>query len=520
MSMLESEPPILQLRGVSKRYPGVVALDGVDFDLRPGELHVVLGENGAGKSTLIKTIAGVTFPDEGEILFDGEPAQKLSVSQRKALGISVIHQELNLVAAMTIVQNIFLGNEFSLGPGVGDQFRVRDIAKMNAYCVALLKRLKIDLNPRDRISNLSVSQRQLIEIAKAVAFDARVVVMDEPTTSLGPDEKSRLFELIDDLKSKGISIIYVSHVLEDCVALGDRITILRDGRHIQTLQRGEATPDSLVPLITGRSFSERYPKIRSQPGRTILEVTSLSLGRTFRDVSFKLHEGEILGFAGLVGAGRTDLMRVIAGIEKPDSGVITIDGKRLKTGTVRSALQNGVAMLTEDRKLQGILPDLDVQTNLAITAINLREARRDQSLTRFGWVLSRANIRSLAAKYISTFNIRAFSPSQKIAHLSGGNQQKVLLVRAIAAQAKILILDEPTKGIDAGAKVEIYNLLAQLIKNGKSIIVVSSEMPEVLAICNRILVMNRGRIMAETSSDAATPEKIVSFAAMAVPAFT
>jgi ABC-type sugar transport system ATPase subunit len=286
------------------------------------------------------------------------------------------------------------------------------------------------------------------------------------------------------------------------------------------LQRGEATPDSLVPLITGRSFSERYPKIRSQPGRTILEVTSLSLGRTFRDVSFKLHEGEILGFAGLVGAGRTDLMRVIAGIEKPDSGVITIDGKRLKTGTVRSALQNGVAMLTEDRKLQGILPDLDVQTNLAITAINLREARRDQSLTRFGWVLSRANIRSLAAKYISTFNIRAFSPSQKIAHLSGGNQQKVLLVRAIAAQAKILILDEPTKGIDAGAKVEIYNLLAQLIKSGKSIIVVSSEMPEVLAICNRILVMNRGRIMAETSSDAATPEKIVSFAAMAVPAFT
>jgi ribose transport system ATP-binding protein len=515
--MSQSEPPILELKAISKRYPGVVALDKVDFDLRRGEVHVVLGENGAGKSTLIRTIAGVTFPDEGEILFDGAPAHELSVSRRKALGISVIYQELSLVPSMTIMQNIFLGNEFSIGPGVGEQFRVRDIAKMNAFCVALLKRLKIELSPRDRISNLSVSQRQLIEIAKAVAFDPGVVVMDEPTTSLGSAEKERLFELIDDLKRKGISIIYVSHVLEDCVALGDRITILRDGRHIKTLRRGEATPDSLIPLITGRSFSERYPRIRSQRGRATLEVKSLSLGKTFRDISFSLHEGEILGFAGLVGAGRTDLMRVIAGIDKPDSGVIAVDGKPLTKGTVRSALQHGVAMLTEDRKVQGILPNLDVQTNVTVTATNLRGARGDQSLTWLGSILKRASIGALAAEYISRFKIRALSPRQKIAQLSGGNQQKVLLVRAIAARAKILILDEPTKGIDAGAKVEIYDLLAQLVKTGKSIIVVSSEMPEVLAICSRILVMNRGRITAEMNSEAATPEKIVSYAALVVP---
>ena len=362
--MSHDKPPILQLKAISKRYPGVVALDQVDFDLQGGELHVVVGENGAGKSTLIKVIAGVTFPEEGEILFDGVPAQELSVSRRKALGISVIYQELSLIPAMTVMQNIFLGNEFSIGPGAGKQFRLRDIAKMTAFCAALLKRLKIDLSPEARISTLSVSQRQLIEIARAVAFDARVIVMDEPTTSLGPGEKARLFELIHDLKDRGISIIYVSHILEDCVALGDRITVLRDGRHIKTLQRGEATPDNLVPLITGRTFSERYPRIESQRGRSVLEVKDLSLGKAFRNISFDLHEGEILGFAGLVGAGRTDLMRAIAGIDRVESGTVTVFGRLLSGGTVRSALKRGIAMLTEDRKVQGILPNLDVQTNL------------------------------------------------------------------------------------------------------------------------------------------------------------
>jgi ribose transport system ATP-binding protein len=502
--------PVLSLKSVTKRYPGVIALDGVDFELRAGEVHVVLGENGAGKSTLIRAIAGATSVDEGEILLDSAPVQHLSVQKRRDLGIAVIYQELSLVPTMTVMQNLFLGKEFTLGPGLGQQFRFRDRRRMASFSGDLLQRLRIDVDPRDRVGSLPVSQRQLVEIARAVAFNARVIVMDEPTTSLGPDEKARLFAVISDLKAKGIAIIYVSHVLEDCVALGDRITILRDGRYIDTLPRGAAEPADLVPLITGRSFSERYPDIASEGGETILKVSNLSRSKAFKDVSFELRRGEILGFAGLVGAGRTDLVRAIAGLDGVDSGSIEIGGRKMRPGSPRRGLRNGVAILTEDRKAQGILGNLDVQTNLAATAINLPETQVGRRLAAPGGFLRRRAIAAFARERIAAFRIKTPSSRQRIAHLSGGNQQKVLLARAIAADARVLILDEPTKGIDAGAKVEIYGVLATLVANGASIIIVSSETPEVIAVCSRVLVMARGRITAELRKGEATPEAIVA----------
>ncbi len=510
--MTGTSHPLLQLKRVSKRYPGVLALQDVDFDLGVGELHVVVGENGAGKSTLIKSIAGATFPDQGEILFDGSPVQQLSVARRKALGIHVIYQELSLIPTMSVMQNIFLGNELTRGPGLGTQFRVRDIGGMRQFCLDLLKRLRIDIDPEKRVADLPVAQKQLIEIAKAVGFNARVIVMDEPTTSLGPKEKQRLFELIDELKGRGIGIIFISHIVEDCIALGDRITVLRDGRHVTTLDRGAAGAAKLVQLITGRPISERYPEIKSSPGKLLLEVRNLTSGKLFRDVSFDLHEGEIIGFAGLVGSGRTDLMRAIMGVDPYDSGSITIGGQPLRRYRPRAALQHNIAILTEDRKTQGVLPNLDVMTNIAATAMNLSGSAVGKRVTVGGQITRSGAIMAYAVERIAALNIKAHSPRQKIAHLSGGNQQKALLARALAAGARVLILDEPTKGIDAGAKLEIYDILADLVAKGLSVIVVSSETPEVQAICSRILVMNRGRIAAELKREDASVEKIVTYA--------
>jgi ribose transport system ATP-binding protein len=478
----------------------------------PGELHVVVGENGAGKSTLIKAIAGATHPDEGEILFNGTAIQQTSVRRRKELGLQVIYQELSLVPTLSVMQNIFLGAEITWGPGLGRQFRLRDRKEMHDRCVALLKRLNIKLDPHALVSNLPVSQKQLVEIAKAVAFETKVVVMDEPTTSLGPDEKRRLFQLIAELKAGGIAIVFISHIIEDCIALGDRITVLRDGHRMATLSRQEADPAKLIRLMTGRTFSERYPEVKSSAGRALLRVENLSRGSVFCDVSFDLHEGEILGFAGLVGAGRTDLMRAIAGLDPVDRGQVIIEGKHLRSDRPRSALKHGIAMLTEDRKAQGILPNLDVQTNIAATAMNLRHTTASKRLTFVGAVIRTARLSAFALEKIASLKIRARSPQQKIAHLSGGNQQKTLLIRALAADAKVLILDEPTKGIDAGAKLEIYEILGELAAKGLAVIVVSSETPEVLAVCSRILVMNRGRIAANLPREKATEESIVTYA--------
>lgn len=514
--MSEPPSPLLQLKRISKRYPGVLALQDVDFDLLAGECHVVVGENGAGKSTLIKSIAGATFPDEGDILFEGRSIRQLSVAQRKALGIHVIYQELSLIPTMSVMQNIFLGNELTRGPGIGKNFRIRNIGAMRKFCAELLERLRIDIDPQTRVADLPVARKQLVEIAKAVGFNARVIVMDEPTTSLGPQEKKRLFAMIEELKARGIGIIFVSHIIEDCIALGDRITVLRDGRHVTTLKRGEAGPGRLVQLITGRPISERYPEIRTSPGRKLLEVRNLTRGSIFQNVSFDLHEGEILGFAGLVGAGRTDLMRAIMGVDPYDSGTIAIDGKPLRRNRPRAALRHNIALLTEDRKTQGVLPNLDVMTNIAATAMNLSGSAVGKRVTLGGRITRMSAIHAYAVERIATLNIKAHSPRQKIAHLSGGNQQKALLARALAAGARVLILDEPTKGIDAGAKLEIYDIMADLVAKGLAVIIVSSETPEVQAICSRILVMNRGRVVADLKREDASVEAIVTYATQAV----
>jgi ribose transport system ATP-binding protein len=514
--MTEPPSPLLQLKRISKRYPGVLALQDIDFDLLVGELHVVVGENGAGKSTLIKSIAGATFPDEGEILFDGQPVNQLSVAQRKALGIHVIYQELSLIPTMSVMQNIFLGNELTRGPGVGTQFRIRNVGAMRKFSVELLRRLRIEVDPETRVADLPVAQKQLIEIAKAVGFNARVIVMDEPTTSLGPREKERLFGLIGELKARGIGIIFVSHIIEDCIALGDRITVLRDGRHVTTLKRGETGRGRLVQLITGRPISERYPELSSSPGRPLLQVRNLTSGRIFQNVSFDLHEGEILGFAGLVGSGRTDLVRAIMGVDAYDSGTIAVDGEPLRRNRPRAALQRNMALLTEDRKTQGVLPNLDVMTNIAATAMNLSGSEVGRRVTVGGRITRMSAIQAYAVERIAALNIKAHSPRQKIAHLSGGNQQKALLARALAAGARVLILDEPTKGIDAGAKLEIYDILADLVAKGLSVIIVSSETPEVQAICGRILVMNRGRLVADLKREEASIETIVTYATQSI----
>ncbi|MDP8973928.1 MAG: sugar ABC transporter ATP-binding protein [Actinomycetota bacterium] len=483
------------MRSISKRFPGVVALDRVDFELERGEVHVLLGENGAGKSTLVKMLAGAYRPDEGEILLDGEAASISSATDAQKLGISTIYQEFNLVPQFTVAENIFLGRQ-------PRRFGFVDRRKMREEARKLLDRMKVLVDPDALVSNLGVAQRQMVEIAKALSLNARILIMDEPTASLSGQEIDRLFEIVRGLKEEEVAMIFISHHLEEVSEIGDRVTVLRDGKVVDRVP-ASTTHSELVRMMVGRSVEAQFPRRRPEIEKVLLEIKNLSREGVLEDVSFSLRAGEVVGVAGIVGAGRTELARAIFGADPGEAGEVWVEGRRMERGDPREAKRRGMGFVTEDRQGQGIVPPLSVAENLGLASLERN--------THVGLV-NRREQRKQARKMIEDLNIRTPGPEQEIRFLSGGNQQKTVIGKWLLADSKVLIMDEPTRGIDVGAKVEIYELMNELTENGAGILMISSDLPEVLGMSDRILVMSGGRITGELSVEEANGENVMELA--------
>ena len=486
---------LLEMRSITKRFPGVVALDKVDFELERGEVHVLLGENGAGKSTLVKMLAGAYRPDEGEILLDGEAASISSATDAQKLGISTIYQEFNLVPQFTVAENIFLGRQ-------PRHFGFVDRRKMREEARKLLDRMKVLVDPDALVSNLGVAQRQMVEIAKALSLNARILIMDEPTASLSGQEVERLFEIVRGLKEEEVAMIFISHHLEEVSEIGDRVTVLRDGKVVDRVP-ASTKHSELVRMMVGRSVEAQFPRRRPELGEVLLEVKNLSREGVLEDVSFSLRAGEVVGVAGIVGAGRTELARAIFGADPGDAGEVWVERRRMERGDPREAKRRGMGFVTEDRQGQGIVPPLSVAENLGLASLKRN--------THVGLV-NRREQRKQARKMIEDLNIRTPGPEQEIRFLSGGNQQKTVIGKWLLAETKVLIMDEPTRGIDVGAKVEIYELMNELTENGAGILMISSDLPEVLGMSDRILVMSGGRITGELSVEEANGENVMELA--------
>lgn len=487
---------------ITKRYPGVLALDDAHFELQSGEVHALVGENGAGKSTMMKILAGIVTADSGKIFLDGEEIHLNGPRSALNLGISIIHQELNLMPHLTVAQNIFIGKE----PKKYLPFWLDDKSLLS-QTDELLDRLHLNLDPREKVANLSVAQQQMVEITKALSYNSRVLIMDEPTAALTNTEIDELFRIIRGLRDEGVGIVHISHRLEELKQISDRITVMRDGKYVETLGTKEATIEKVISLMVGRTIFQEAPEIREESNReVVLEVKNLNNGRFVKDVNFRLHAGEILGFAGLVGAGRTEVLRSIFGADKATSGEVIINGKVAKINKPMDAVKLGLGYLSEDRKQFALALSLDVETNIVLGIIP-RFARR------FGLV-DRRRIQVAAEKQVRDLSIRTPSIKQKVSNLSGGNQQKVAIGKWLTADSNIIIFDEPTRGIDVGAKSEIYKLMNDLVRQGKSIIMISSELPEILRMSHRMIVMCEGRITGELLSEEADQEKIMTYATM------
>ncbi len=473
--------PLLEMRHIGKRFPGVVALQNVDLTLRSGEVVAIIGENGAGKSTLIKILGGIHQPDDGLIRLDGREVRFDSVQASLARGISIIHQELVLADNLDIAGNIFLGRE----PIRNRLLKTLDRKEMNRRTRELLTLVGLNLSPTTPMTRLSTAEQQLVEIAKALSMESRIVVMDEPTSSLTTRETELLFKVIQDLKSRGIGILYISHRLTEILRIADRIVALRDGQCVGELSRTEATEAAMIRLMIGREISEFFPFEHSTSGRPLLQVAGLRREGSDHPVSFDVHAGEVLGFAGLVGAGRTEIMRALFGIDPIVEGHIEVEGKRVEIRSVMDAIANGIGMVPEDRKLQGLILEMSVEQNISLAGL--------RRLSPYG-IMNRSRQRRLALEQTARLRIKTYDPRQEVLNLSGGNQQKVVLAKWLALAPKILILDEPTRGIDVNAKTEIYQLMRALAKNGIGILMVSSDMEEILRVSDRIAVMHEGRI--------------------------
>jgi ribose transport system ATP-binding protein len=500
---VETAQLVLELRGLSKRFPGVVALQDVSFDLLEGEAHVLVGENGAGKSTLVKILSGIYQPDEGEILLDGQMVSLKDPHSAQTMGISTVHQELNLIPHLDVGKNIFLGREPVRG-GAG----VIDWSELYQEARDQLLALGITLDPHTQVRKLGVALQQMTEIAKALVAKARVLILDEPTAAITAEEAEILFKLVDRLKAQGTAIIFISHHLEDAARIGDRVTVLRDGRYVATLPIAEASPRHLIRLMVGRELTQQFPKQPPNPGTVALRVTGLNRAGVLHDVSFEVRRGELVGIAGLVGAGRTEVARAIFGIDKVDSGDIEINGLTVKISSPGVAIKQRMALLPEDRKQQGLVLALSVADNISMAA-------PDKLPSPPGLVLPSRRARA-ANRFINALSIKTPSTRQKALYLSGGNQQKVVLAKWLLTQADIFVFDEPTRGIDVGAKVEVYRLMNELMANGAAILMISSELPEVLGMSDRILVMRGGRIVAELDGPTATQEMVMTYAAAPV----
>ena len=487
--------PLLQMKHISKNYPGVQALKAVDFEVAHAEIHALVGENGAGKSTLMKVLTGAEPSDDGQIIWKNQPVHIATPGDASTLGISMIHQELSLIPHLTVGQNIFLGRE--------PQARIPgfiDWKQLYAEAQKLLDRLNVTVDAHTEIRFLSIAQQQMVEVAKALSLNADLIAMDEPTSALTERETEVLFQVMRSLKAEGVSLIFISHRLEEVFEISDRITTLRDGTFVGTKEAATLTETQVVNMMVGRELGDLYPKSdRSQQG-VILQATNLSDGKELKGVDLTLYKGEILGIAGLVGAGRTALAETIFGIRKAVEGEIKIDDKVVKVSSPGKAIKLGMGLVPEDRKLQGIFLNMAVKDNIYISSM--------KQITAWGFInIRKAN--RLAQNFVKKLGVRTPNLGQRIRNLSGGNQQKVVIARWLTLNPQLLILDEPTRGIDIGAKAEIHSLISDLATNGMGILMISSELPEVLNVSDRILVMHEGRVTAEFSRDEATQDKIM-----------
>ena len=491
-------PLALEMTGLTKRFPGVLALENVSLALEPGKVHALMGENGAGKSTLIKILAGVYRPDEGSIRIGGVETRMNSPRDALASGIKVVFQEIALIPEFTVAENVFLG-EHPVGPLGAIRWGVID-----RDAAALFDRIGFAVDPGARVRDLPVSKQQMVEIARAMAHDARIVVMDEPTSSLTPSEVAQLFRVIRRLTALGIAVLYVSHKLEEIFEIADTVTVLRDGRHISTRPRSEHSEDSLIHDMIGRRIEALYPRTRGHAvGRDMLRVEGLSTASGLKDIAFAARAGEVVGFFGLMGAGRTELAKAIVGFDPVRSGRIEVDGTRLSPHDTATGVGLGIGLLTEDRKSEGLMLDLPVVQNASLAAL--------AQFARGPFVDTGAE-RSAVQGYVERFRIRTPGLDQPVKLLSGGNQQKVLIARWLLRGLKVIVVDEPTRGIDVGAKSEIFGLIDQLAGNGLAVVMMTSEMPELLGLSDRIMVMAGGRITAEFTRESATQEAILNAA--------
>lgn len=487
----------LMMRGISKSYSGVAAVQGVDFSVRPGEVHALIGENGAGKSTLLNILSGVRAADAGDILVEGLVIQMKNPLSARHAGIAMIHQELQHVPELSVAQNMFLGRPLTKLKGL-----FVDKKAQYKRAVAILRRLDPTIDPDEPIKNLKVSQQQIVEIARALLDEAKIIAMDEPTSSLTPTEFERLAELISDLKSMNVSLIYVSHKMNEIFKVCDRATILRDGKQVGVVNICDETEESIVTKMVGRKIVKVHHHSYAT-ARDVLRIEKLSRGKAVQSATFSVRAGEVLGIAGLVGSGRTELLKLIAGIDAKTSGSIEVEGVAVKNHNVSSAIRAGIGLVPEDRKKEGIIKERSVKMNMALPSMG--------RFTRYG-LLNKNRLNKTALEVMTELRLRPLNIEKRIGTLSGGNQQKVIIGRWVSADNKVFLFDEPTRGIDIGAKSEIYNLIEKLAQQEKAIVVVSSEMPEIMRISDRVLVMREGKIIKELIGDEITEENIARYA--------
>ncbi|MEO3997754.1 sugar ABC transporter ATP-binding protein [Mesorhizobium sp. CAU 1732] len=482
MQPVRTETPLISMAGIDKAFPGVIALNGARFELLAGEVHALMGENGAGKSTLMKILAGIYPRDRGAILVDGRPAEIGSPGAAQALGIGIIHQELSLMPDLTAAQNILIGREPRKAAGL-----LLDEAALNARVAEIFAGMHLSLDPRTPVQGLTIARQQMVEIAKALSYRSRVLIMDEPTAALNDAEIADLFAIIRRLKSEGVGIVYISHKMDELKQIADRVTVMRDGETVGTVPAAETPVETIISMMVGRKLSNEKTEIPDLEGAPVaLEVRGLRRGREIRDVSFSVRKGEILGFAGLMGAGRTEVARAIFGADAIEAGEIFVNGSRMTIRRPQDAVRAGIGYLSEDRKHFGLATAMDVRNNIALASLS--------RFTGTGGILRESAMRDEALGYISKLSIKTPADTQEARLLSGGNQQKVVIAKWLLRDCEILIFDEPTRGIDVGAKSEIYKLLNSLADQGRAIIMISSELPEVLRLSHRIAVMCEGRL--------------------------
>jgi len=492
---VKEDTNILELRNITKRYPGVLALNAVSMNVKRGEVHGLVGENGAGKSTLIKVLAGAHAPNDGEIFFDGQSFSALTPRQAMGLGISCIYQELNQVNYMTVAENIFLGRELNTSHAFVDRKTQVEVAR------ELLADFELDIDPNTPVGLLGVGKRQMVEICKAVHSKAKLIIMDEPTASLSEKEAGELFKIIKKLRQQQVTMIFISHRLEEVKSVCDSLTVMRDGEVVANRRIEDVSVDNIIKLMVGRDIKNKYPKVETQRGDVVLEVKGLTKAGEYENVSFKVHAGEILAVSGLVGAGRTESIRGLTGADPIDAGEVYVHGKKVNIKTPQDSIRNGIAFLTEDRKGQGLILLETVEFNTTLVDLKQFKTRKP--------FLDLRKMKDVAKQMVESLRIKVPNVTTLAGQLSGGNQQKVVLAKWLLSESDIFIFDEPTRGIDVGAKIEVYNLINELVSNGKAVIMISSEMDECMGMADRIIVYHEGQVMGELDRENFSDEKIM-----------